>query len=507
MQKHKNIFSQRLPAKGTKQIAPDSARLAGALRAIGYKFEHAVADLVDNSINAGAKNIVIRFITEGETLLAFAICDDGRGMDDDTISEAMRFGSKDEYEPDSLGKYGMGLKLASMSHAKVLTLVSRKAGVSEGRRWTPEGIANDWSVDFLVEEDFESTLDDTWQNLDLADSGTIVIWKEIDRLKISSKGLHPTIRNLKKRLAKHLGLTFHRFIEDDRLKIVIDDRENGEPEKENYANVDSLNPFGFSQWPSSDYPRYFNATLPELGKLTLRAHICPPNSKAKEYKLIGNAAALQGFYFYRNDRLIQTGGWNALVDAEAEPHGSLARVSIDLPPKMDGDFGLNVQKSAVITPQSFISSVRESDSPQGITFADFRNAADEIYRNTDDSAAHIAPMIPSGDIPPDLTKLAERWFKEKGGKYRRIKLVWSDLDGPEVFEIQSDKTPILLNERYRKTILGPRRRSKQDLPLLKTAIFLLLKDFLIKKRLSKKDKEQLAAVEGLIRAAAKLSKG
>lgn len=501
------IYRERLPAQDKINVPPDPARLVGALRAIGYKFEQAISDLVDNSINADAKHVVIRFITDRDSIRAVAIADDGIGMDEETISEAMRFGSKDVYEESSLGKYGMGLKLASMSHAKVLTVVSRCAGAPVGRRWTPEGIADDWAVDILGSEDFRHTLDDTWQKLDLSDSGTIVIWKEIDRIRIYKNGLKATINSFKGRLKKHLGLTFHRFIEDGRLTILVDDRDINGPEKDNYLEIPALNPFGFPAWPSDDYPRNFNADLDRIGRLSMKAYICPPNSKAPEYKLGGNAAARQGFYFYRNDRLIQAGGWNSLVESEAEPHGSLARVKVDLPAKMDGDFGLNVQKSAVITPASFVAGVQDSASAQSVSFDDFRRTADEIYRKTDEGAVDRAPMIPAGQVPKQITDLAKRWFREKGGKFRSIKLQWVQLDGPEIYEIDQKKNSIALNTRYRKLILGSRRRSKQDVPLFKVTLFFLLKDYFRKKRLSKKDKEYLEAMEEVIRAAAKNGKG
>lgn len=502
-----NVYTERLPSEGTEKVPADPARIVGGLRSIGYKFEQAVADLVDNSINARADSVLIRFLTDGEQFSAIAIVDNGDGMDSSGIKEAMRFGSRDVYHDDSLGKYGMGLKLASMSHAKVLNVVSRKNGTAVGRRWTPEGIANDWTVDVLTSEAAASVFNEPWQGLDLRQSGTIVMWKEIDRLRVSSRGMKATVRTLKRRLKKHLGLTFHRFIEDGRLKFLIDHRDINEPERDNYLEVEPLNPFKFSGWPSHDYPRNFTAAIDGVGELPMKAYICPPNSNAPEYKLGGNAAARQGFYFYRNDRLIQAGGWNTLVESEAEPHGSLARVRINLPPRMDSDFGLSVQKAAVITPPSFIPAVEDSSSAQGVTFDDFRRTADDIYRKSDDGAIHHAPMVPSGDIPPALTELSKRWFKDEGGKFRRIKISWKELDGPEIFEIDSKTNAIRLNERYRKQILGSRRRSKADLPLLKTAIFFLLKDYFRKQRISKKDKEYLVAMEEVIRAAAKIGKG
>src|SRR5208282_1396565 len=108
------------------------------------------------------------------------------------------------------------------------------------------------------------------------------------------------------------------------------------------VEVPPLNPFAYHAPGNPDYPKTFRTKIAQASTLSLEAHIWPPNSELPQYKLGNKAAARQGFYFYRNGRLIQSGGWNGLVQHDSEPHGSLARTRIDLPPELDGTFGLNV---------------------------------------------------------------------------------------------------------------------------------------------------------------------
>jgi hypothetical protein len=501
-------YTALLKASSQEAVPPNPARLLPALRNIGYKLEHAISDLIDNSINARANNILIRFLTGEDKIQAVVIADDGDGMGEERITEAMRFGADEDFYPEgSLGKYGMGLKLASLSHAEVLTVISRKKGKACGRRWTPEGIAKGWYLDKLDRKEIEPLLNDTWNGLDLSKNGTLVVWKKLDKLPTSPKGLEQTLRTIKNRLRRYLGLIFHRFISDGRISIKIDHKDINEPETNVFLTTEPLDPFKYGNQPHDDYPRLFTVDMPEIGKMKIRTHIWPANSDSPEYKLGGNAASRQGFYFYRNDRLIQVGGWNGLVESESEPHGSLARVVVDLPSDLEDKFGLNVQKSAVITPSNFIPSLKSSTSASGITFEDFRRTAQEVYRKSDDGHKHVAPMIPAGDIPADIEKMAKTWFKDSSGKFRKIKVKWSSLKVPQLFILKLDTDTIILNENYRKQILGQRRRGKNDLPFVKTALFFMLRDFFKKKRLSKKDRELLDKIDAVLREAIDKGKG
>ena len=126
------------------QIQPEAGRLATALRQIGYSLEQAIADLVYNSVNACASTVLIRFLHDGKRVRALAVVDDGWGMSASELNEAMRFGTIEAPDPLSLGKFGIGMKLASFSHARSLTVYSRQNFRSTARRWTLDSISNGW---------------------------------------------------------------------------------------------------------------------------------------------------------------------------------------------------------------------------------------------------------------------------------------------------------------------------------------------------------------------------
>jgi len=129
-----DLIDTSIPAEIYQQehTPPDPARLIFALRQIGYTFEQALADLLDNSITAGANAVLIRFLCDSSGIRSLAIVDDGCGMNARELGEAMRFGSSKDRHRLSLGKFGMGLKLASFSHARSLTVLTHKNGRALG---------------------------------------------------------------------------------------------------------------------------------------------------------------------------------------------------------------------------------------------------------------------------------------------------------------------------------------------------------------------------------------
>ncbi|MCI0652454.1 MAG: ATP-binding protein [Planctomycetes bacterium] len=487
-----------LRAIGKEETPPNPSRLIMALRQIGYSFEQAVSDLVDNSINARAATVLIRFICENERIRSVVIADDGVGMDADTLREAMRFGSEQERDPASLGKYGMGLKLASLSHARCLTVLTRQKARADGRRWTIEGIEHGWECERIDQADATLELDAPWGGLNLKHHGTLVVWDDIDKLPIGTRGLKETLRGLQKRLQLHLGLCFHRFLEDRRLRIVLDQQTAGEAEHSIKVEVAALNPFKYSRSGDASYPKVFRVELPGLGAVRAQAHIWPPNSEEPEYKLGNKAAARQGFYFYRNDRLIQAGGWNGVVQHETEPHSSLARVRVDLPIELDTKFGLNVQKSAVLVPTGFEKAVTIAEADDGETFERYRQRAQQVYRRKDIRAERDHPLVPVDGIARQLSEKAKALLAGEGSAVRPAAFEWTDFSNVDVFAIDRDARAILLNRLYRKALLGGARASRIDLPFLKLLLFFLLEEDLDTDRLSAPRKERLEHINALL---------
>ncbi|MCW8965105.1 MAG: hypothetical protein OQK82_00245 [Candidatus Pacearchaeota archaeon] len=296
-------------------------------------------------------------------------------------------------------------------------------------------------------------------------------------------------------------------MEDGRLSVLIDRQEFGEEENQIRVTVPGLNPFDYEESGDDDFPKKYKASIDGVGELRAEAHIWPPNSDKKEYKLGGNAAARQGFYFYRNDRLIQAGGWNGLVQNQSEPHSSLARVRIDLPEKYDACFNLNVQKSAVVTPPEFEKAIAKSIAGDGDTFEDYRRTAQLVYRKKDSRAHKDFPMIPGEGMPKNLINRSKEILSPKKGRVRKISFEWVEFASGDLFEVNRDSKTINLNRAYRKELLAGLSASKTDLPLFKMLIFLLAKEDFNKSKVSGKRKEELEQINRLLIEAVRMGRG
>ncbi len=334
--------------------------LEQVLRGLDYSFESAVADLVDNSIQAKASKVDIRIDTK---LLKVFIVDDGQGMDDPTHLEAMKIASETrEYVEDDLGKFGTGMKSASLSMARKLTVVTRQAGSEPTARILDlDHVAktNDWDRLLLVPEIDELVEEVRTRIPD--ESGTLVVWENLRFLDEDSD------LATQKRVVAHIDSTeqylrtvFHRFLEGSTAsgqKVSI--KLNGMP-------MLPWNPFmpdestkEISQKAVLNFPNGASATVTGY-VLPAQAEFSSPESfiEAKGAKSFQDG---QGFYCYRNDRLIRTGGWLGVI--AADPHLSLARLSFEFDSRSDAILGVNVVKSQVKLPAALKSKLRQAVSP------------------------------------------------------------------------------------------------------------------------------------------------
>jgi Histidine kinase-, DNA gyrase B-, and HSP90-like ATPase len=205
---------------------PGARRLIESLRNMGYDCSTAIADLVDNSIAANASEVRIDILPQdGERPPAVVISDNGRGMDGERLQEAMRFGAFQEYSTEDLGKYGLGLKTASLSQCRCLT-VSSKARTSAGRH--PRRHLARWDLDFVDEtDDWDLLLPQPdelkqWERELLehsvtADGGTIVLWTGFDEVmpllaEHDIRRRETFLAKLLKEVGAHLRMVFHRFM-------------------------------------------------------------------------------------------------------------------------------------------------------------------------------------------------------------------------------------------------------------------------------------------------------
>lgn len=336
-----------MPSERTISIPPKASALIGSLRGLGYSPETALADLVDNSITAGAATVSIDLQWNGGAPIA-AILDDGKGMDEACLADALRLGGEG---PDSqrderdLGRFGMGLKTASLSQSRRLAVVTKTAeslntasldvAVVEARGWIAL-IPHSLPAHSLVIE------------LQKQLTGTVIIWDQIDELSglagLSKEAFFLRLEDIR----AHLGMVFHRFINGDavRLSILL----NGRP-------VKAWDPFQVSHLATIEMP---SERMRHAGSsFIVKPYVLPHRDRfanEAEYDAAGGPGgwgARQGFYVYRGKRLLVAGSWLGLGGARTwtrDEASRLARVLVDLPTGLDRDWRIDVRKSQARPP-------------------------------------------------------------------------------------------------------------------------------------------------------------
>lgn len=485
----KAVRPSDIAALRTEPLPPDDKRAALFFSRLGYSLSEAIADLVDNSLDAEARNVLVRLVRSDEKVLRVLICDDGKGMSEDKLLEAMRFGSRFEKTSHELGKYGVGLKTASLSQARTVTVLSVRGRSAIGRRWTSENIGRGWQCEVLDPQhvaDFFRGLGAGVPKPGLP--GTVVVWEQLEHLqttKDSIEGaLHRTIRDL----TCDLGLRFHRFISAKKLALGIEVQLANEDSPRIRSKIEALDPFSYPETGREGYPKKLKVDL--SGNLTVECHIWPAKSNEPGYKLGGGkVSARQGFYFYRNDRLIQAGSWNGCREDDSEPHLSLARVKVDLPPSMDGAFKLDVKKSKVEPPPEFARLVLNATAGKS-SFKEYWSDAQLVYRKQKKIEKALFKFLPGRGFPAAARgSVKEALFAKGTGRGTKVGFVWDDLDPDEFFRVDREAGKLMLNEAYRSKVLGCRKASGTDAPLVKLLLLLLFQEEFDRRASSEKFRE------------------
>lgn len=489
-----------LEAEGARTLLPDAEGVFDAIARIGYEFEHAIADLVDNSIDAGASEILIRFFFDKTSVYSVAVIDNGSGMTAERIDQAMAFGARTGKAEAELGKYGMGLKSASFSQCDVLTVISRRDGAVVGRRWTAENVRTDWICELIKPSAARLHLNGQSKRIPTTIHGTLVQWDRLDSMSHSVERPSKTIEARFSQLRNHLGLVFGMFLQGERVQIWLD---AADPEAGTFSpaqRIKPLNPFPRHQ-ARPGYPKTFVFEHPGAGRLRFEAHIWRRNSTDAGFRLGGGGLAKrQGFYIYRNERLIQPGGWNGLRN-DAEVHTSLARVRFDIPPSLDALFKPTVQKSSVTMTPAFLRSLRSATSGEA-TFSDFLADAEQAYRDST-AAKSRHGLVPILGATRELAARFERILGEPQDEEDVVAFTWTRLPADEFFRVYPDTNTISLNVAYRNNVLYGLKGSSGDAPLVKTLLMLLCKDDMARVNRVKKHEERLKTFNLLLVEAAK----
>lgn len=471
-----------LKAVNVVTLPPDSGGSAKAFSRIGYDLTEAVADIIDNSLDAGASRVEVTFLRNDDHLRAVTISDNGNGMGPDELRAAMQFATPQDRDQSKLGVFGLGMKSASLSQCRSVTVLASADGSISGCRWTDESIGAGWKCEILDETEVGQAFADGYAGGKAPASGVVVLWEKLDRLSVEGGegGLDAFLPQLLATLDLRLGLIFHRFIGPKFgiiLRIKHVDRSSSLPRR-----VRAYDPFGYTQTGRDGFPKNYRVELPG-GSLQLQAHIWPPNTASPNF-LLGRRKATphQGFYFYRNDRLIQAGGWNGLVRDATEPDLSLARVAVDLPP---GVVDTNVQKSEVQTTAALAHALTAAKAGRS-SISEYLDAARKTFRQGRGrpSAGAPVPIVLGQGLPVALQRASA---SQAGGKFTRpIDFEWQVLDVDRVFELDVAGDRILLNRTHRAALLDGAAPSGADAPLFKLMLFLLSKGELDRTRGSAK---------------------
>lgn len=351
-------------------VEPNAAAMIESMRAVGYTPQAAIADLIDNSLSARAQNVWLILFWDGASSY-IVIRDDGHGMSEAELSNAMRLGSRsplEDRDPADLGRFGLGLKTASFSQCRRLTVRSKRpGGEATTRRWDLDYVnqTEEWRLLKEAAPASKSRL----QGLDELESGTIVLWEDMDRLveqvSVEDERAHRRFLELARSVERHLAMVFHRFLDGfAELAIWIND-----------LRIEPWDPF-LTKQPATQ--RLAEEALIVSGRrVVVRPYVLPHHSKIptevhREAAGPGGWNAQQGFYIYRNRRLLVPGDWLRL-DFQKEEHCKLARIQIDLPNSLDNEWHIDVKKSTARPPGPIRDDLRRIAT---IT----RQRASEVYR-------------------------------------------------------------------------------------------------------------------------------
>lgn len=327
----------------TTSAAPKASSMVETFRAIGYSLETAVADIIDNAISADARNIWTNRIWHGGRSF-ITIKDDGHGMTSPEVIQAMRPGSqnpRDERSEKDLGRFGLGLKTASFSQCRKVSVFSKRKDYAPAFwTWDLDFVAatDNWNLLKWMPEEFSNELDDI-------ESGTLVIWSDLDRVvkpnvSESDVNAHEKFSRDLDRVKKHIAMTFHRFIEDKVIKLYWCGNE-----------IEPWNPFC-----PNENKRQLQTEDHLPGNVTVRGYVLPHKKNFTTEKAYNDAEGMngwtahQGFYIYRGKRLLLAGNWLGMFKQE-EPY-KLVRIQVDIPNTQDSEWKIDIKKSQAYPPAS-----------------------------------------------------------------------------------------------------------------------------------------------------------
>ncbi len=412
--------------QGGRIVPPRAGAMTEALRGLGYSPATALADLVDNSISAGAGRVDIVAHWAGPESCV-AVLDDGCGMDDAALERAMRLGDRDPRMTRArtdLGRFGLGLKTASFSQGRRLTVASRTAGAPRAcLRWDLDAIQASGGEDWrLLEGPDPASADRLALLLDDRPQGTLVLWDCLDRM-IPPAFTEQDLLDLLDAVERHLSMVFHRFLDGPAPRLVL--TLNGCP-------VVPWDPF------LSGHPATWASPAERLASdgtpVGVRAYVLPHQDRLSPAEYARAAGpdgwtAQQGFYVYRNDRLLVSGSWLGLGSGRAwtkEEAHRLARIRLDISNAADAAWHIDIRKAVARPPAGLrprLTSIAE----------DARHRARRVF-------AHRGKAV----RPGHTGAVAQAWQADHTAAGVRYRI---DRDHPAVRAVLETEKPLIADVR------------------------------------------------------------
>lgn len=488
---------EAIAAVSSRTVPPDPS-IADAL-GTHHELPTALADLVDNSIDAGAAHVCIRILTGDDFVTGLLVIDDGTGMDEAGIDEAMALSRRRDYGDADLGHYGLGLKAASLSQADTLDVYARAIGGRPvGRRITKDEPTR---VQTLDAGQVGGVLDGPLVRMaDAAPvSGTIVHWRgfrtalaapDRDERRSWISGLVEEIRD-------YLGLVFHRILARGGVEISIDeydlDREQAGPPRRVRA-LDPLAPDLAAVRPirlageAGSLPFELTAVILPCGALDAPGVVAS--------RRLSPSDGGQGLYVYRNERLLQLGGWNSVIEGGRD-YVNL-RIAMDVEDRLLGVIRINPEKSGVVLEPEMRRAIHDSVGEDIGTFKDLldsaRSAAAQGRRRERRPIELVEPVGGLGrgiyDVIEDSVEFADA---------DPIRIRWERLPVGRLVEVDIERRLLRINDRYRRVFSSS--TDPEDAPMLKTLVYLLHSRFFEGSYLGARERREIEAYERIIAAA------
>ena len=394
---------------------PKADAMIHSLRAFGYDLGMAVADLIDNSIFAEAANVWIQYDwNDGDPWIR--IIDDGKGMSEERLVEAMTLGSTSPLEhrkPNDLGRFGLGLKTASFSQCKLVTVATRTSRGGEAVRfWDLDHVENvkKWELGKVPYGEVRPLL----EPLNEMEHGTVVVWKVLDRIIDKDPNHQSSDEFNVKFLAvqKYLEMVFHQYLENKRKRLDI------------HVGVAKCSPWDPYLIKNKHYQELSDERY-EDNKIRVTPYVLPHVShRSTEENEKGGGLkgwnAQQGFYVYRNKRMIVSGGYLDF-DLKPEEHYKLARIKVEITNDMDHEWSIDVRKAVASPPDRLRNDLLRIAR---VT----RNKASEVYR---------ARVGGGGRRNPAVTNTDDVWLKVRRGEKISYKL---NLENPVLKKLIGEVT-------------------------------------------------------------------